>query len=147
MFFLQDVKNDGAQLLCEFYFCPNLGKREPKIGYFAIFFEIVAIWYKNKTKWEFLLYLTFHCKPHFRQNSYLGFINENVLDQSDCTILWSVISLAEIEGSSWYFVCWWKSDFPTRGHYVLWWAWPGKPEIPKIKSLQYLCNILKRGEG
>ena len=37
------LKSDGALFLSNIYFCPNLGKKGPKIGYFAFFFENFVI--------------------------------------------------------------------------------------------------------
>ena len=48
----------------------------------------------------------------------------------------------------WFFTSHWKPNVkilvlelvPIRWYYLLWWAWWGMPKVPKIKSLQYLCN-------
>ena len=41
----------------------------------------------------------------------------------------------------------WGSRSPTKWYYHCWWAWLSILKVLKVKSMQYLCNILKKKLG
>ena len=52
------LKSDGAQFLWKIHFCPNLGNKNPKIGYFPFFFEDFVIFSpESQCKMKVLLIL------------------------------------------------------------------------------------------
>ena len=54
------------------------------------------------------------------------------------------ISQGKHEEWSWFFACWWTPKVSSKWCYHFRCVWPDMPNLPKIKSLLFLCNILRK---
>ena len=69
------------------------GPRMVWIGVFAFFGKNLSLVFPgNNVKWKFILLFIIHCKNLILQNSVSQVMSWNAPSQSDCRILWSVIS-------------------------------------------------------
>ena len=77
-------------------FYPNLGKKGPKWSqnrFFWIFWKILwLVFLGNNLKWKLILLLIFHHQSNIWQNSDPWVMGQNAISQSDCRIIWNVIS-------------------------------------------------------
>ena len=91
---------DVARFLWIIHFCQNLGEKGAEIGYFAFFCKLCHIFFlttmQNESSFDSWVSIT---------NPMSGKRLVLVLDQSDCRILWFVISVKKINRLSWFFVC------------------------------------------
>ena len=78
------------------HFCPNLGKKGPKWSQnrvFWIFWKIFSlVLLGNNLKWKLMLLFIFHLQSHIWQKSGSWIMSQNAVSQSNCRILWNIIS-------------------------------------------------------
>ena len=89
-------KTDRALFFRKIHFSPNLDKKGPKWPqkrFLWIFWKILSlIFLGNNLKWKLLLLLIFQHQSHIWQNSGSSVLSQNAVRQSNCRILWNVIS-------------------------------------------------------
>ena len=150
--YIIEISNTGRVLFSmkRNLFCPNLGKKGLKWSqnsFFGIFWKILwLVFLENNLKWKLILLLIFHHQSNIWQNSGSWVMGQNAISQSDCRILWNVISQEKWMRK---YVFGMQINVEVFYKLILSFCMCATRHVQSTQSkkLAYLCNIFRKARG